>query len=237
MIKIKNSLRKPFSLFLLPLFFGLLVSLATAKQSNVSYSHVASNDAPIVSKRNYLPYTFTEGMNLKMPSYKNHINSEKRGGNKSFVPYMNHHSGKGITPTGHFYQTTKPGKSKQYLRIQKRSLQEEGNIDLSFLLNTPMDEWNVEQFLIFIVLVLVVLIMACCFCCCCFAKAIAGCCCGHRGGGYRGNYHGNGYYSRGGGYGDGGSTCLQNLICMWCCWEICCTDDILDTGGYQEAVW
>jgi len=111
-----------------------------------------------------------------------------------------------------------------------RILQEGGVIDFSFILNKPLDEWNGEEWGIAGLLIFIFFVIGGCFCCCCcLAK-----CCGRGFSRRNGYYDDNGYYNRQGGRG----SCLQDLVCLWCCWEIFCTDDICDPAlGYQEAVW
>ena len=122
-----------------------------------------------------------------------------------------------------------PIKSK---RLRARKLQE-GEIDFSFITNKPMDEWSEEQWGLFIAFITLLSVLAfCCCCCCCIIPCISSCC--------RRQSYGNGYYNGYGNYGYGGyggrgqsSSCLQDLICLWCFWELCCTDNIIEPGGYE----
>lgn len=97
-------------------------------------------------------------------------------------------------------------------RALRRRLQGDDNdLDLSFLYDTATDEWSQEQWAVFGGLVAVLVLLCGCACCCCVIPAL---CCGGGGGG-------------------GGTSCLRDLICLWCCWELCCSDNVAGGGDYD----
>lgn len=68
------------------------------------------------------------------------------------------------------------------------------NNSITKLFSTPMNEWSLEQFALFLVLIMFVFILfGCCIC---------GSCCG----------------------GGGSGGCCADILACWCCYECCCDD-------------
>lgn len=76
---------------------------------------------------------------------------------------------------------------------EKRRAQENS---VTKLFSTPINEWSLEQFALFLVLIMFIFILFGCVCC--------GSCCG-------------------GGRG-GGSGCCADILACWCCYECCCDE-------------
>ena len=135
--------------------------------------------------------------------------------------------------------------TRRYVRIREgRNLQ--GDVDFSFLVDKPAAEWNGEEWAYFFLLFILAFIFGCCCCCTCCLGRIASSLCPsfYDRRGYRGNYsygYDHGRYHRNRNTCccccNRGSSCVQDLFCLWCFWELCCTDDIIDSGGYQEGGW
>jgi len=97
-------------------------------------------------------------------------------------------------------QSPLPVETKKYLSstkekapvVQERRVEENS---VTKLFSTPINEWSIEQFALFLVLIMFIFICFGCVCC--------GSCCG------------------GGG---GGGSCCADILACWCCYECCCDD-------------
>jgi hypothetical protein len=116
--------------------------------------------------------------------------------------------------------------SKKPTHVLIRQLGEGNDNDPFYeLIETPIAEWNTELWIL--ALAIAVLASALCLCSCCWC--ILPCCCSQ--GGY-------GYGSGGG----GGRSCCQEILCLFCCYELFCDDCAIFDGaantvaGYGEMV-
>jgi len=85
--------------------------------------------------------------------------------------------------------------TKENFRSNQEQRMTEDN-SVTKLFSTPINEWSLEQFALFLVLIMFVFILLGCMCC--------GSC-----------------FGRGGG---GGGNCLTDIIACYCCYECCCDD-------------
>jgi hypothetical protein len=116
-------------------------------------------------------------------------------------------------------QATKPRKISSHLRGGRRLDDTDLSSFIASLLDTPIDEWNGEQWLVFFALFVVGFIVFCCLFCSCLLPM---CCCGSR---------------RNGGYGGSSGSCFRDMLLCFCCYELFCRggDDICGGGGGYDG--
>merc|ERR1712232_954849 len=86
------------------------------------------------------------------------------------------------------------------------------------MFDTPPDEWTSDEWILLLALLIVCIAGCCCFCCMCAMPL----CCG-------------GYGGSSGGYGgSSGCSCLRDIICCYCLYQMCCDDQMMDQAFSEE---
>lgn len=101
-----------------------------------------------------------------------------------------------------------------------------GNEFINFdnLVETPVEDWSSEEWFEVFTLILIAIAIFCCMCCLCLLPI---CCCGR--GSRTNNYGDTQDRSSRGCFG-----CIKDIICLWCCFELCCTDDLFGSDAYSS---